>query len=237
MSKRIIRVSLTFVLAWLLLPWQAAAGAPQAGGEAEVASLIERLGDKNEEQAMRAAHALTAMGPRVRPALAESLKRRKGCQFQFVASGIIYAIDKNEAAANSILADVAQGKCEGSSKNDRGVRRLAVFSLVTRAEGIPLVARLLKDRETFVRQSAAFAFDELTEKMGDARPDAVKVTPEMVAAVGAALPLLVEALGDQDEVVRCMSLEAMEQAQAVSSAELREEAARLMKGVKPRCSN
>jgi hypothetical protein len=234
MSKRLVWMLTLFVAA---APLCASGAAAQTKVGAEVASLIERLGDGDEEKAMRAAHALAGMGPRVIPALAESLKRRRGCQFQFVASGVIYAIDKDEAAANPVLADVASGRCEGSSENDRNVRRMAAFALVTRAEGIPHVARMLRAGETFARRTAAFAFDELTEKMNGARPDSVEVTPEMLSAVRAALPLLAGALADRDEVVCVMSREALEQAQGAPSAELRAEAARLLKASPPRCPN
>lgn len=238
MRNHFIRCSATLSLLWLLSSFNPflSAQASQTTGEADVPALVNKLEDKNERTVMMAAVALKKIGPSVIPALVEGLKQRKGCQFQFVASGVVYDLDRKQETANPILIDVALGRCEGSSKNDLAVRRHAAFALVTRAEGIPAVAQMLSDKDTFTRRSAAFAFDELTEKMGGARPDSIKVTPEILKAAKDALPLLVHALGDKDEVVRCMSFEAIEQAQGSTHQELRAEANRLMQGVKVRCS-
>jgi hypothetical protein len=67
------------------------------------------------------------------------------------------------------------------------------------------------------------------------RPPEMNVDPEIVHATKAALPALVQALRDRDEVVRCMSFEALEQLQVSKHEELRSEANRLMQGVEVRC--
>jgi HEAT repeat protein len=238
MRNRIIRHFVALCLLGLIFPCNSALSstASQKSDAADVPRLIDELGDKDEQTAMKAALALLKLGAGVIPALRESLKQRKGCQFQFVASGVIFQIDHDEGFANPILTDVALGRCEGTSKNDLAVRRQAAFSLVVRAAGIPAVAQMLKDKDTLIRRSAAFAFDDLTERMEDGRPDSIKVTPEIVGATKDALPLLVQALDDKDEVVRCMSYESLEQAQGSSHEEVRAEARRLMQGVKVRCS-
>ena len=239
MMNRTIRRSLAFALLGLLLSGNPvfSSTTPQTAEAADTSRLIDKLEDKNEKAAMMAAAALVKSGPGVIPALAERLKQRRGCQFQFVASGVIYELDRREESANSILTDVALGRCEGTSKNDLSVRRHAAFSLVLRARGIPAVAQMLKDKETFIRRGAAFAFDDLTERLEEGRPDSVRVTPEIISATRDALPSLIQALSDKDEVVRCTSYEAVEQAQGSSHEELRSEARRLMQGVKVRCSN
>lgn len=202
----------------------------------DVPALIRKLEGKTDEEVMRAAGALARLGPSVIPALEEGMRRRRGCQFLYVASGVVYRIDKDKRRANPVLSDVVLGRCEGSSKRDLMVRRVAAFALVERAEGVPVVAQLFRDGESFDRQTAAFAFDELTEKIRGSRPDGVEAAPELLRALKEALPLIVGALGDGDEVVRCMSLEAIEQARAAPAADVRTEVERLMRGVTVRCS-
>jgi HEAT repeat protein len=239
MRNRIIRHTVALCLLVLLFPFSSttSSAAPQKSDAADVPRLIDELGSKDEQTAVKAAVALSKLGAGVIPSLREGLRQRKGCQFQFVASGVIFEIERDEASVNPVLSDVALGRCEGASKNDLAVRRHAAFSLVVRAAGIPVVAQMLQDKETFVRRSAAFAFDELTERMEDGRPDSIEVTPELVSAMKGALPLLVAALGDKDEVVRCTSYESLEQARGSSHEEVRTEARRLMQGVRVRCSN
>jgi HEAT repeat protein len=235
MSERVFLRAAAFAL----LSLTALCGPPltaRARQGADVEGLIKQLEDKDERTVMKAAQALMRLGPGAVAPLAEGMKTRKGCQFQYVASGIIYAIDHDKARANPVLEDVMLGRCRGSSERDLKLRRMAAFALVVRADGIPLVARMLSDKETFNRRTAAFAFDELTEKLQGARPDSIEVTPEIQRAFKEALPALVRALGDRDEVVRCMSYEAVGQAQGSRSEELRSEAARLARGVKVDCS-
>jgi HEAT repeat protein len=204
--------------------------------QSDIPALIEKLDDRNPGLAMDAANALIKVGKSVVPALTDSLKERKSCQFQFVASGVIYKIEDNEELANPILAEIARGNCKGSSQNDKMIRRQATMILGTRAAGIPVIVELLKNKDKFNRQSAAFAFDELTELIEDGRPDKISSTPEILSAIKAAIPSLVQALDDTDEVVRCMSYESLEQLQKSMDEELRVEANRLMQGVKVRCS-
>jgi HEAT repeat protein len=206
------------------------------GQQADVPTLIRTLDDKNSTVAMDAANALVRVGKSVIPALVDSLKQRKSCQFQFVASGVIYQLEHKQEIVNPILADVSKGKCKGSSQSDLIIRRQAAITLGTRAEGIPIMVEMLKDEDTFNRRSAVFAFDELTELIEKGRPDKISATPEILSATKAAIPSLVQALDDKDEVVRCMSYESLEQLQKSMHGELRAEANRLMQGVKVRCS-
>lgn len=204
--------------------------------QADIPTLIKKLEDKNSSVAMDAASALIKVGQSVIPTLVDSLKQRKSCQFQFVASGVIYQLDRKHEVVNPILAEIAKGNCKGSSQNDMTIRRQAAIAIGTRAEGIPIMIEMLKDKDTFNRQSAVFAFDELTELIEEGRPDKITPTPEILSATKAAIPSLVQALSDKDEVVRCMSYESLEQLQRSMHGELRAEANRLMQGVKVRCS-
>jgi hypothetical protein len=201
----------------------------------DIPSLIKKLEHKDERAVLSAAGELIKAGQSIVPLLVDSLKQKRGCQFQFAASGIIYQLDERNGVVNSALIDIVRGKCKGRSRNDLIIRRQAAFALVGKAEGIPVIAEMLKDKDTFIRRSAAFAFDELTERLAG-RPPEVKATPEVLFAAKAALPSLVQALSDKDEIVRCMSLESLEQVQHSKHEELRSEANRLMQGVTARCS-
>lgn len=204
--------------------------------QADISSLISKLEDKDQRVVVAAAEELIRVGQSAIPLLISSLKQNKGCQFQFVASGVVYQLDKKNEIVNSTLIDITRGKCHGSSKNDLIIRRQAAFALVGKAEGIPVIAEMLKDKDTFIRRSAAFAFDELTERIEKGRPDKLVATPEIISATKSAIPSLVQALDDKDEVVRCMSYESLEQLQRSEHEELRDEANKLMRGVKVRCS-
>lgn len=205
-------------------------------GQSNVSSLIRQLEDRNSNVVLRAASELVRIGPGVIPLLIEGLQHRRECQFQFVASGIVFQLDRRNPIVNSSLIDIVRGNCRGSSRSDQIFRRQAAFALVAKPEGIPVIAEMLRDRDTFVRRSAAFAFDELTERLEERRPDRITPTPEIISATKAAIPALVQTLNDRDEIVRCVSYESLEQLQRSQHTELREEANRLMQGVRVNCS-
>lgn len=207
----------------------------QAKGQADITSLLEKLEDKDEAVVVSAAQALAKEGSKVIPLLAEVLRVKKGCQLQFVASGIIHRLEPQHEVVNSTLVDITRGKCKVSSPKDLIIRRQAAFALAAKPEAIPIIAGMLKDKDTFIRRSAAFAFDELTERL-EGRPPEIAATSEIISATKAALPALVKALNDKDEVVRCMSYESLEQVQRSKHEALRSEANRLMQGVTWRCS-
>ena len=237
MRKHILnfRVVCTFALLPFSLYATSLAQEIKENKQVDVPSLIKKLEDKDEGAALAAGVELIQAGKSVIPLLVDSLKQKRGCQFQFVASGVVYQLDEKNEVVNSTLIDIVSGKCKGTSTNDLIIRRQAAFALVGKAEGIPVIAEMLKDKDTFIRRSAAFAFDELTERI-EGRPPQVKATPEVLRATKAALPSLVQALSDKDEIVRCMSFESLEQIQRSKHEELRFEANSLMQGVTVRCS-
>jgi HEAT repeat protein len=193
----------------------------------EVSSLVKQLKNKGDNTAFKAGLALIEMGPEIIPQLLGVLETETGCEMRFIVSGVIYQIDKSHPIVNATLVDIIRGKCSGFLIKDRIARREAAFALVVKEEGIPVMARMLSENDTFIRRSAAFAFDELTERI-DGRPPEVEITPGKIAAIRAAMPLLIQALYDKDEIVRCMSLESMKQLEASKHAELRTTANILM---------
>ncbi len=99
-----------------------------------------------------------------------------------------------------------------------------------------MIADLLTDKDVFVRRGAAFAFDDLTERL-EGRPPQVEATTEIVEATKSAFPLLLQAaLRDRDEVVRCMSYESLDQARRSRHEPLRTQATRLLEGKAIPCS-
>lgn len=206
----------------------------KTGGQADVPSLISKLEDKDQRIVRGAAQALADAGTKVVPVLIDALREKKGCQFQWVASGVVHRLNPRHEIVNSTLINIIKGRCEATSPRDLIIRRQAAFALVAKPEGVPIVAGMLKEKDTFIRRSAAFAFDELTERL-QGRSPAIPATPEIINATKAALPSLVEALNDKDEVVRCMSYEALEQVRGSKHEILRSEANRLMQDLKVQC--
>ncbi|MGB7218234.1 MAG: hypothetical protein WBD07_05455 [Vicinamibacterales bacterium] len=202
---------------------------PQAPSPAEVPALVDQLESLNQQVALRAAQTLAAAGPSVVPLLTEQLNQRKGCQFQWSASGVVAMVDRQQGAfVGRILVGIARGECTGSSQLDNAIRRQAALVLVTKEDGVPVVAGLFTDPDLFVRRTAAFAFDELAERLQSGRPDRIaSPTPGLVTATIAAIPALVGALESEDEVVRCMSYEALVEFQTSAQLEVRGVARRL----------
>lgn len=200
----------------------------------EVLTLVKKLKGKDRTEALDAGWALVDMGPPIIPILLEVLKNESGCEIRFIVSGIVFQIEEPHPIVNATLIDVTRGHCSGIFFKDRVARRDAAFALIAKEEGISTMAEMLSDKDRFVRRSAAFAFDELTERMSG-RPPAITATPARIQAIRAAMPLLVRAFTDKDEIVRCMSFESMEQLQSCLNPELREFANTLMTTAPP-CS-
>jgi HEAT repeat protein len=202
----------------------------------DVPRLLKQLEEKDSRVVGDAASQLTKIGPPVGPALVDALRDRKGCQLQWTASGILHRLKLEPRLVDVTLLDIARGKCKGGSREDRQIKRQAAFVLVGRVEGIPAIAELLTARDVFVRQTAAFAFDDLTERL-EGRPPRVEATTDIMSATTKAFPLLLgAALKDKDEVVRCMSYESLDQARRSTHEPLRSEATRLLEGKTIPCS-
>ena len=59
--------------------------------------------------------------------------------------------------------------------------------MIDRPRGIALMTELLRKGDLLARRRAAFAFDELTERLLPDHPRAIAATPEILAAAEAAL--------------------------------------------------
>jgi hypothetical protein len=127
-----------------------------------------------------------------------------------VASGIIYRLDRKNALVNDTLRAITVGARSGKSQCDAITRRQRAFALVGRPEGMPIIAALLKDKDDVTRRNGAFAFDDLTQRL-EGRQPAVEATAEILDLTAQALAPLSQAVADKNEVVRCMSYEALDQ--------------------------
>ena len=226
----------TIVIVVLALTVAGSAQDQPASSPPDVPLLLKQLEDTDPRVVFAAASQLTRLGSSIAPALVDALRDRHGCRLQWVASGILRRLELEHRLVYATLLDIAKGKCEGNSRDDLILRREAAFAVIGKVEGIPTIAAMLTDKDLFVRRTAAFAFDDLTERL-QGRPPQVEPTREIVEATKSALPLLLQAaLGDRDEVVRCMSYESLDQARQSRHEPLRTEAARLLEGKTVSCS-
>ncbi|MBL8143604.1 MAG: hypothetical protein JNM38_20995 [Acidobacteria bacterium] len=237
-NRRRWRGTATRAAACLLAVVGAAAATPHEPPAVppETAALIDALGQKDENAAIEAAKALSSMGPAIVPTLVDTLRNRRGCQMQWVASAVLRRIDAAHPLVDATLLAITKGECDGDwSPNVIVFRRQAAFALVSDPEWTPTIAQMLTGPDDFVRRSAAFAFDDVTERL-EGRPPELQPTPAILAAVAAALPPLRDAaLHDNDDIVRCVSYESLGQASRSKHKALREPARKLMKGQRFRC--
>jgi HEAT repeat protein len=179
---------------------------------------------------------LKRLGAAAVPALTDFLNREKGTPRVYAAEALA-GIDPSNALARRALIDVARdGKGDevieaavalGSldPENDAAVPALAkmasrtiwlpsakqmrrmrgsAFALALTAPGVRALTPLVTHWDSWVRQSAVYAFDDRTETLKQA-------SPAVRAAVRDAVPTLVKALADKDEIVRGMAGEVLEQ--------------------------
>jgi hypothetical protein len=211
-------------------------GSVQNPADSNNQQLVEHLASKNEQVIKTAVEALMKQGPAAVPVLVDALDRRKECQVQFVASGVLRRIDPAHSSIETALATLAGGACSGDSKQDFIFKQEAAFALSRTVSGLERLTDLVSHRDLATRRRVAFAFEELTEKIDvpleQARPPAALIEP----AAGA-LPKLAPFLADRDDTLRCVTLEAMEQASASRHPSIAAAARGLLAGKNVRCGS
>jgi hypothetical protein len=134
------------------------------------------------------------------------------------AAGLVVTeLDKGNKAMVPILVDLARGGNILSLFNleeEFMCRRSAAFGLAFFGDGIRELTKMLKDGDQWERQSAIFAFDELTETSD--YPDDIAI------AMKEAIPVIGESIKSKDEVVQGMSNEVIGQIVRHSPKELTE---------------
>ena len=201
-----------------------------------VHDLLVLVESADHAAALEAATELERIGPSVAPALVETLKTSPGCQAQWVASGVLTRLKLEAALVETTLLQMARGTCQPLSVADVRLQQDAAFAVIDRVRGISLMVELLRGSDPMARYRAAFAFDELTERLVPDHPRAIAPTPEIVAATEAALPLLRGvAVSRANAQLRCLSYEALDQARRLPIDALRARATKLLDGVTIDC--
>ena len=185
----------------------------QAQTSPPTADLVNQLGDKNEQRMMVAVEALMKQGPQAIPALIEALDKRQECQMQFVASGVLRKIEPGHARIEPTLARLARGECSGGSQQDFVLKQDSAFALSVTPSGIALLVEMVSHKDTLTRRRVAFAFEDLTEKI-ESTTEGLTLPATLVQPIAQGLPKLATFLDERDEVLRCVTFEAMQQASA-----------------------
>lgn len=197
--------------------------------------LIDQLGNRDERVVMAAAEALTKQGTQVVPALIEALDKRNECQMQFVASGVLRRIQPEHSRIETALGTLARGECSGGSKQDVVLKQQAAFALSHTVSGLSLLTDMVPHKDLLTRRRVAFAFEDLTEKL-DSTIEEFRPPAALVEPTAQALPKLAPFLVDRDEMLRCVTLEAMEQASASRHASIAAAGKAVLAGKKVNCS-
>jgi hypothetical protein len=225
---------LTLVTTALLL---AGGGTGIPGGTAAspgTQQLIDQLGSANEQTMRTAVEALVRQGQHVVPALVDALDRRKECQMQFVASGVLRKIEPSNSRIETALATLARGECSGSSARDFVLKQQAAFALSHTVSGLGLLTNMVPDEDVLTRRRVAFAFEDLTEKLSSTA-EAFRLPASLEEPTADTLLKLAPFLDDPDEPVRCVTLEAMEQASRSGHGPLAAAGKRMLAGKTVTC--
>jgi|SRR5919205_40866 HEAT repeat protein len=167
-----------------------------------------------------AAVALAGIDPEdalARRALDDVARKGKGDVVIEVAAALAEVDPEDDAAVPELVKMASKSIFLPSAKKLRQMRGSAQALALT-AKGVRALTPLLNHWDSWVRQSALYAFDERTETLKDA-------SPATRAAVGDAVPALVKNLADGDELTRELSAEVLEQLGPVALPELKKAAA------------
>jgi HEAT repeat protein len=194
----------------------------QTRTDVSVPDLLARLKSRDEEAAGEAADALEKRGAEAIPFLEQFLKTEKQVPCLLRAAAILSEIKPDDPLIVPTLLRIAKGRTLFDSEETLMTRRAAGMLLAQTPAGVRTLPALLKDGDTFVRRSAAFALDDPTEVLAS-------LSPDEQAAIDDVIPAYVEALDDGDEVVRGMSCEVLAQIVRSKVEPLSSAAERLLK--------
>ncbi|HBB98693.1 MAG TPA: hypothetical protein DC054_25200 [Blastocatellia bacterium] len=182
--------------------------------ETEIHAILTKARSKDLKTSDEGEEALSKLDAKSLPALSSILKNGKPCDRIAVAQWFI-AFDPNNKDLIPAMTQVATGGSVRSLvhlQEEMMCRRGAAFVLGLSADGIPVLTRLLKEGDLFERQSAIFAFDDLTETSN---------YPEgSVPAMMDAIPAIAKAAKEKDQTMSCMSDEVLGQIARGANAEL-----------------
>jgi hypothetical protein len=173
--------------------------------EKEIRNLIKNSRNRDLKISDDAKQKLSDLDLKSVPVLIKIMKKAKPC-IQVVAAQIAIDLDRNNKELLPLLVGLARGGNLLSLFNLREefmCRRGAAFLLAFTADGIRELTKMLKNGDLWERQSAIFAFDELTET-SDYPSDIVEVMKE-------AIPVIAESGKSKDDVMQDMSNEVLSQ--------------------------
>ena len=163
-----------------------------SGGE--INNLVRQVADKNPDKRGEALDKLSEIGQPAVPFLIAQLSDKRKLVVVWTAQTLLEIAPDNQEAVSALLKILKSGK--GLTE------RSAAFAMTSSTSGIRQLADLLEDKNTFIRQSVAFAFDNLTER---------DLSPEELKAMEYAEPKLKNAVNDKNEIVSDMASEVLNQ--------------------------
>ena len=174
---------------------------PSSKTEAEIRALLKKSLAKKYKVADEANEVLSKLSVRDVPVLTAILRKGETCE-RMKAARLIVDLDRGNRSLTPALIELSKGGTESSSEDDLLCRRGATFLLALSAEGIRELTKFLRTGENlFIRRSAIFAFDELTETSNYPEGD-LEVLKE-------AIPVIAESRKMDDEVLQNMSDEVL----------------------------
>ncbi|HEX7317407.1 MAG TPA: HEAT repeat domain-containing protein [Pyrinomonadaceae bacterium] len=189
-------------------------------GRAAVPALTEFLNTEKGPGRVHAATALAGIDPSdalARRTLEDLARKGKGDDV-IMAALALAEIDPENDAAVPALVKMASKSIWLPSRKALVRQRTSAQALALTAPGIKALTPLLNHWDSWVRQAAVFAFDERTETLA-------RASHAVRAATREAIPALVKAIADKDEIVSGMAAESLEQLGADALPELKRAAA------------
>jgi len=206
--------SFSVLLTLLAMSHLSSAVAQEPATTVEIRKLIANSRSKDLKTSDDAREALSKLDAKSLPALISVLKKGQPCE-QVDAAHVIFALDPKNADIVPVMTKVTRGASVRTLfhlQEEMMCRRAAAYVLALSADGIPVLTRLLKEGDTWERQTAVFALDDLTETSN--YPDGS--TP----AFKELIPELVKATKAKDRVLSEMADEVLGQIARGSNAEL-----------------
>jgi hypothetical protein len=207
------RFNFLFVLTLLAMsPPPAVAQQPKT--EAEIRQLITKSQGKDLKTSDNAKDPLSKLDVKSLPAMVSILKTGNPCEQVAVTQHII-ALDPKNPDIVPVMTKVTRGSSVRTLfhlQEEAMCRRAAAYVLALSADGIPVLTRLLKEGDTWERQTAVFALDDLTETSN--YPDG------SIPAFKELIPELAKASKAKDRVLSEMADEVLGQIARGSNAEL-----------------
>ena len=188
--------------------------AQQPKTEAEIRKLIANSHSNDLKTSDTAKQELSKLDAKSLPALVSILKKGNPCD-QVAAAGYIIELDHKNPDIVPVMTKVTRGASVRTLfhlQEEAMCRRAAAYVLALSAEGIPVLTRLLKEGDSWERQTAIFALDDLTETSN---------YPEgSIPAMKELIPEIANASKAKDRVLSEMADEVLTQIARGSNAEL-----------------